>query len=263
VSQTEELIDTLKSELRRQGIAYAEVARRLKVSESTVKRQFASGNFSLTRLIEVCAIAGLDVGDLAELARDRRRNVEQLEAGQEKALVDDPKLLLMAFLLLNDWSVEQILEEYEIEALESVRLLARLDRLKIIDLLPGNRPRMRLSRRFAWRVNGPIQRFFERQVQDEFFGSRFDRPYELRIVLNGMLSEQSIEVLHQRLRRLAEEFETRVKEDRNLYASQRYGTSSVLAIRPWNLSMFERMRRPGRGGKIPEVKLERNTPIKA
>jgi AraC-like DNA-binding protein len=256
MNQTDELINALKLELRRQSIAYAEIARRLHISESTVKRLFASGNFSLQRLAEVCAVAGLEIGDLADIARDRRRNVEQLEEEQEKVLVDDPKLLLLAFLLLNDWSLDEILEEYEIESLESVRLLARLDRLKVIDLLPGNRPRMRLSRRFAWRVNGPIQRFFERQVQNEFFSSRFDRPYELRIVLNGMLSEQSIQMLHQRLRRLAEEFEARTKEDRGLYASQRHGTSAVLAIRPWNLTMFERMRRAQPGAKAKNLDRE-------
>ena len=64
-----------------------------------------------------------------------------------------------------------------------------------------------------------------------------------RLVLHGMLSEQSIEVLHQRFARLAEDFEARVREDRNLNLAQRHGTSAVLAIRPWSLSIFERLRR--------------------
>lgn len=246
MSQADELVETLKSELRQQGITYSDVAYRLGVSESTIKRMFTRGGFTVQRLAEVCAVAGLEIADLGLLARDRLRNVEQLDEEQEKALVDDPKLLLLAFLLLNDWTVDQIVAEYSIDEFEVIRLLARLDRLKIIDFLPGNRTRMRLSRRFAWRRNGPIQRFFERQVQSEFFSSRFDRPDELRVVLNGMLSDQSIQVLHQRFRRLAEEFETRVKEDRNLAATQRHGTSAVLAIRPWSLSMFEQLRRPER-----------------
>jgi transcriptional regulator with XRE-family HTH domain len=260
MSQTDELINTLKAELRRQGITYAEVARQLGVSESTIKRQLASGQVSLQRLAELCAVADLEIADLSDLARDRRRDVEQLGEAQEMALVDDPKLLLMAFLLLNDWRVDQIVAEYSVDELEAVRLLARLDRLKVIDLMPGNRPRMRLSRRFAWRRNGPIQRFFERQVQDEFFSSRFDRPHELRLVLNGMLSEQSIELLHQRFRRLAEEFEARIKEDRNLSAKQRHGTSAVLAIRPWSLSMFERLRRQRAAQPNPRKTARRAVP---
>lgn len=243
MSQPVELIETLKAELRRQGIAYADVAKRLGVSESTIKRLFARGTFTLQRLAEICEVAGLEIGDLAELAGERRRDVEQLDEAQERALVEDPKLLLMAFLLLNDWRVADIVNTYAIETLESVRLLARLDRLKIIDLLPGNRARMRLSRRFTWRAGGPIQRFFERRVQSEFFSSRFDGPGELRLVLNGMLSEQSIQVLQQRFARLAEEFEARAREDRNVAVSQRQGTSAVLAMRPWNLSIFDELRR--------------------
>ena len=42
---------------------------------------------------------------------------------------------------------------------------------------------------------------------------------------------------------LAEDFEARVREDRALTHKQRLGTSAVLAIRPWNLSMFEALRR--------------------
>ena len=243
MSQPHELISALKSHLRRLGIAYAEVARRLDVSESTIKRQFASGNFTLTRLGEICEIGGLEIGDLAALADEQRRHVEELDETVERTLVDDPKLLLLSFLLLNDWQVEDILRSYHIEELEAVQLLARLDRLKILDLMPGNRVRMRLSRRFNWRANGPIQRFFEHEVQSEFFSSRFNRPGELRLVLHGMLSDQSLQVLHQRMARLAEDFESRAREDRSLAIGQRQGTSAVLAIRPWSLSIFDQLRR--------------------
>ena len=243
MSQPNELVDALKGELRRQGLSYAEVARRLRVSESTVKRLFARGNFSLQRMADICALANTDIGHLAALAEEKRRNLEQLTDEQEQELVSDPKLLLIAFLLLNDWKIDEIVETYAIEELESVQLLARLDRARIIDLMPGNRVRMRLPRRFAWRRRGPIQRFFEKRVQTEFFASRFDQPGEQRLVFHGMLSEQSIYSLHQRLDALLEEFEIKAREDRSLPAAQRLGTSAVLALRPWRLSLFDELRR--------------------
>ena len=243
MSQATDLITALKAHLRRSGLGYAELARRLSVSESTIKRSFATGHFSLERLTAICDIAGIELAELAAQADERRRDVVELDEEQERTLVRDPKLLLLAFLLFNDWRLDEVLANYRIGELEAVQLLAQLDRLKIIDLMPGNRVRMRLSRRFNWRSNGPIQRFFEKQVQSEFFSSRFDRPGELRLVLHGMLSDQSLNVLHQRLERLAEDFEARVREDRALTHQQRLGTSAVLAIRPWNLSMFEALRR--------------------
>ena len=244
MGQAEGLIELLKGELRRRGITYAHVARELGLSESTIKRVFSSSSFSVKRLEQVCELAGLDLDDLVVLAGDRRRDVDQLSEAQEEFLVSDRKLLLVAFLLFNHWTADQIQNTYEVDKLEMVRLLARLDRLKIIDLLPENKVRVRLSRTFSWRRNGPIQKLFENQVQDEFFRSSFNGPGELRLVLNGMISSQSIAVMHQRLHRLVSEFEQCVREDRRSINMERQGTTLVLAIRPWALQMFENFRRP-------------------
>ncbi|MDH3638742.1 MAG: helix-turn-helix transcriptional regulator [Gammaproteobacteria bacterium] len=246
--ETLTLIAALKSALKQRGYTYADIAGELRLSESSIKRLFASGNLSLNRVQTICDWAGIDWSDLFELLDRSRRNVQQLDAEQEATLVRDTKLLMVAFLLLNHWTFEQIVSEYQITDLEGVRLLAKLDRLKIIDLLPGNKVRMRLARDFAWRQNGPIQRFFERQVQSQFFKSRFDGPGELRIILNGMLSAQSVELLQRRLNRFAAEFENMVREDRKLDLDLRRGVSCIVALRPWAPDVFERWRR----GKGPD-----------
>lgn len=243
MAQSDDLVDTLKRELRRQGITYSAIARDLKLSESSVKRMFASRHLSLQRLQRICDLAGLELGDLAILADERRRDMDQLTEEQEQMLVSNPKLLLVAFLLLNHWTADRITDAYDIDELELVRLLVKLDRLKIIDLLPDNRVRVRLSRTFSWRKSGPIQKLFETQVQMEFFRSRFEGPGELRLVLNGMLSDQSIGLMHQRMRRVASEFEQCVGEDRKTVSTERLGTTLIMAIRPWALKMFEAYRR--------------------
>jgi transcriptional regulator with XRE-family HTH domain len=243
MAQTEDIVGALKTALKRKGVTYAQVAKALQLSESTVKRLFATGNLSLKRLQQICALVDLELGDLVDIADELRRNVVELTEEQELTLVADPKLLLAAFLLLNHYTFKQITDDYRISELEGIRLLAKLDRLKIIDLLPDNKVRMRLARNFNWRKNGPIQRFFEEQVQSEFFQSRFDGPGELRFVLNGMVSDQSIKIFHQRLQRLAAEFEGLVKEDRKLELVDRHGTTVIVGIRPWGLGLFEQLRR--------------------
>lgn len=126
-----------------------------------------------------------------------------------------------------------------------IQLLAKLDRLQILHLLPGNQVRMRLSRSFSWRRNGPIQRLFEGQIQSEFFRSRFNGPGELRLVLNGMISNTSLDQLHQRLNRVAAEFEDLVREDRNVLGPDTLLSTMVLAIRPWTMKMFHDLRKSG------------------
>lgn len=243
MSQIATLVNALKRKLKQQGITYAVVASQLGLSTTSVKRLFSEKSFSLKRLEQICALIDLDLSDLLEITRDEDRYLSLLTEAQERALVNDEKLLLVAFLLFSHWSFEEILKNYDISKTEGIRLLARLDRLKIIDLLPNNRVKMHLARNFIWRKDGPIQRFFEAHVQDRFFESSFSGPGELRLVMNGMLSSGSNQVLQQRIKRLAAEFESMMEEDRKLDTRQRRGTSMLLAIRPWELDVFAQFRR--------------------
>jgi predicted XRE-type DNA-binding protein len=243
MAQTALLLDVVKAALRQRGITYAQVATALKLSESSVKRLFAHKDMPLTRLESICAVMQLELADLFELTQTAQRRLTELTEEQERALVDDPKLLMVGVLVLSHWTVEQILEQYQLSQAQLVGLLTRLDRLKIIDLLPGNRIKVRLARNFAWRKGGPIQGFFEQRVQRQFFESSFLGPGELRLTVHGSLSPRSNAVLQLRMRKLAEELDALAEEDKQLDQQSRAGTTVVLAIRPWELSLFTELRR--------------------
>jgi hypothetical protein len=49
----------------------------------------------------------------------------------------------------------------------------RLDRLRVIELQPGNRTRLLVSRRFSWRAGGPVQRYLHERLLREFLASTF------------------------------------------------------------------------------------------
>src|SRR6266478_2306126 len=122
-------------------------------------------------------------------------------------LVNEPKLLLVGILAISFWTAADILATFRISRTELVRLLVRLDRMRIIDLLPDNVIKVRLARNFAWRKDGPIQRFFEERIQQQFFEKTFSKEGELRIVAFGALSGRSNELLQQRLQKVAAEFD--------------------------------------------------------
>jgi len=123
-----------------------------------------------------------------------------------------------------------------------VQKLAQLDRLRIIELLPGNRIKLRIAANFNWLPNGPIQQFFHDKVQQDFFNSRFDKQHEKLLVLNGLLSKQSNREFQKKLQRLASEFEQLNREDAALPMDERHGTTAVLAMREWQYSLFEGFR---------------------
>jgi len=237
------LIEVVKNALRERGLTYARVAEGLGLSESSVKRVFSQENLSLDRLEQICALMDLEIADLFELTRAAEKRITELTEEQEKVLVSDPKVLLIAILAINHWTAAVMLEKYRFSESELVALLVRLDRLGIIDLLPGNRIKVRLAHNFSWRKGGPIQGFFEERVQEQFFKSSFLGRGELRITLQGSLSAKSNELLQQRMRKLAEEFDSLVGEDRSLDHGMRDGMTMVMAIRPWELSKFAEMQR--------------------
>lgn len=245
MSQKHALIDALKKALKQHNLTYQQVADELGLSLGSVKRLFSQQDFSLDRLDQICSMMDIEISDLFVIVQQHQAQTRGLSTEQEQELVSDVKLLLTAHLLMNNWRVDDILASYQIDPLDMTRYLARLDRMKIIDLLPGSRVKLKISRDFRWLEKGPIEHFFRQHVQGDFFDSDFNRPGELRIFLSGMISRNSNTELMRRIRRLANAFEEIHREDEHTPLSEKFGTSLVLAIRPWDIKLFEQYRRPG------------------
>jgi hypothetical protein len=65
---------------------------------------------------------------------------------------------------------------YRFTLAEVVKHLARLDGLGIIDLLPGNRVKLRLARNFRGAVAGRCSSSSESRAQKEYFDWAFRAP---------------------------------------------------------------------------------------
>jgi transcriptional regulator with XRE-family HTH domain len=236
------LVDLLKRRLKSHGITYAQVAARLELSEASVKRLFSQRDFTLQRIEDVCRAAGIDFDDLARELIQEPAGVTHLSVEQEQELISDPRLLLVALCAVNNWTLEQITHVYAIPKVDCVRYLARLDKHRIIELMPKNRIRPLISRTFAWLPDGPIQHYFRARIEAEYLGSTFDGSNEMFAFVNGMLSVRSTTELVGRMRKLAAEFADMHRDDLALPLEQRHGTSVLLAIRPWEPREFRALR---------------------
>jgi len=238
MAQTRELIKTLKKALKAQGKTYADVAVELGLTEASVKRLFSKQSFSLDRLDQVCHLLEMEITDLVQLMNEQQQRLQQLTIEQEKEITDDVTLTLIAVCVLNRWTFEDILSFYNITEAECVRHLAKLDRLRVIELLPKNRIRLLVAPNFSWRENGPIQAFFQKKISQEFFNTRFSEDDECLIVLNGMLSSQSNAEFQRKLKRLARDFDLLNDDDAALDLRRRQGATLVLALRGWQYGLF-------------------------
>lgn len=246
MAQTNPIISTLKSLLKQRGLTYRDVAQTLGLSEARIKRLFAEQNFSLQRLDQVCQLLDIEISELVKEMEANQRRITELTFEQEHELAADVKLLLLAHLVINGWQFEDIISMYQLSRTETIRYLARLDRLKLIELLPNNRIKLRMSPKFAWRAGGPIQNYFTNYLLDDFFKNSFDGKDETFIFPSGALSSASREQINRRIKQLVQDFHSLNEHDRTLPFEERYSCSLILAFRPWRPDAFEGLLR-----KIP------------
>jgi len=242
-----QLVHGVKAHLRAQGISYRDLASRLGLSEPTVKRDLASGRFTLERLDRICEVLGIDLEQL--LSMPDAAPVTELTEEQENALVFHPKLLLVTYLVVNDWKFADITSTFRLEPSDLIDVLLKLDRLKILDFRPPNRLRKLTARNFSWRKDGPVQAYFLQKVIAEFFDARFEAPGDEMRFVAGTLSEASLLRFQASLRRVAMEFEQLAHRDSRLPLGERDGCSAILALRRWEFSEFAKLRRPTRPGR--------------
>jgi len=240
MSQTSQLVTTLKMALKAHGKTYADVADLLQLSEASVKRLFSDKSFSISRLEQICQMIGMEISDLVQLMNDNAKSqLSSLTVEQEKEIAGDLELLLITVCVLNRWTLVQILGYFQIPETQCIQHLAKLDRLKLIELLPRNRIRLLIASNFKWLDNGPIQRFFQDKLEAEFFSSRFDKEHEKLLVVNGMLADSSNAVFQRKMEQLARDFEELNTDDAQLDFDKRKGATVVLAMRPWQFGLFE------------------------
>ncbi len=243
MSQTVAVVEALKRPLKAKKLTYAQVARGQKRSEASIKRMFPSRHLTLERFEQVCRIAGLGLTELAREVDSEKNYISHLTLEQEREVVGNAKLFLVAVCALNHLTLEQILAAYDIPKSECIQLLLKLDRIKFLELMPNNCIKLKVSLNFAWLPNGPILQYFMTRAPHEYFRSRFDGPNEIIMVVNAMLSPASSAQFIAKLRKLANEFSEMHNDDKHLPIGERRPASVVLALRPWELDNFNRLRR--------------------
>lgn len=246
MNQTQSIHTALKQLMRSRGHTYADAAQVLSLSEASIKRLFSQHALSLSRLEALCDWLHVDIHDLVKLSREQEPLTTELSEAQETELMKDLGLLLLAYLLLNNWSQEEILATFAFTRPDLTRRMFRLQELGLVEVFPFDRVRLKTARNFSWRKDGPIQRFFAEQVLSEFLASDFEEPGEAMKFVGGMLSRQSIMYMQNRIEELARELDGLVESDLNLSAEDRFGVSLFAAIRPWEFSGFTKFRQSAR-----------------
>ncbi|HJV63786.1 MAG TPA: helix-turn-helix transcriptional regulator [Albitalea sp.] len=243
MSTTQDLVAALKAELKAAGITYAELAGQLGMSESSIKRVFTKADMPLSRIDEVLRVLKMDFAELARKIADAQPLSRELTLAQEKAVVADRKLLLLAICCLSHWTIEQMVATYTLSEAQCIAYLAALDRLGIIELRPLNRYRLKVAKGFRWRPHGPVMEYFRRHVVDDYYSGGFDGEGELLTLVHGQISPSQASAFVERLQRVGQDFAQQHLADQKLQPAQRRPYTLVVGMRSWLFAAFRDLKR--------------------
>ncbi len=244
MSTTADLVTVLKRELKTARMSYADLAVALGLAESSVKRMLAKGDMPLSRVDAICRALKLDFADLARRVAEAQPLLAQLSQDQERAVVADKKLLLVAICVLSQWTLEQIVASYRLSQAECIGYLAQLDRIGIIELRPLNRYRLKLAKTFRWRPHGPVMDYFRDNALLDYFSGGFDGAGEGVLLVHGSVSRSLAPSFLERMQRVAQDFAQQHLADQKLQEKDREGYTLLLAMRSWEFAAFAALRRP-------------------
>lgn len=237
------IMTSLKAVMKSRQITYSELARRIGLSEASVKRIFSRATLTLARLDDICQALEVSLGEVVRLANERSADhPESLTLEQETALAADPELLTCFYLLANGRTGRELSTQLGVDEKVVRRWMVRLDALRLIELRPKFRARTRAASVIAWRSDGPLRRLYESQIRHEFLQAAFARSGEALHFLSAELSDASCKVLLRKLERVAGEFRDLAELDRTLPPRDKRSMAALVAVRPWVFSMFKSLK---------------------
>ena len=243
MSTTADLVLALKQELKAADMTYADLAHALGMAESSVKRMLSKGNMSLSHVDAVCRAIKIDFSELARRVADAQPMLAEMTETQEKAVVADKKLLLVAICVLSQWTLEQIVAAYRLSEAEGIKYLVQLDRVGIIELRPLNRYRLKLAKAFRWRPHGPVMNYFRENAVLDYFSGGFDGHGEGVYLVHGSVSRSLAPSFLERMQRVALDFAQQHLADQKLAGKDLQGFTLLLGMRSWEFEAFAALRR--------------------
>lgn len=206
------LMAALRRRLQAAGLTQEEAARRLGVSLPTLKRWLAGKAVTIDQLKRICDLIGVQVAEVALEIESGLPAQEYYTEEQEEYLALNPDALAFFDLLSRGRSVRYIAKEFNLAPKSAERYLSALDKIHLIDWLPGNKVRLRLSGEPVWAKDGPLARRFKSEILSQFLSGQDNGHFSLNEFLpddvnriQASLSElrQTIRQANQRARSMA------------------------------------------------------------
>lgn len=151
----------LRRALRARGMNYADLGRALTLSEPTIKRIFASGDCKFSRLVEICNVLEVSVGDVVGRAERTGDDPRYLPVKVEAALAGNPSLFYVYILLRDARSEVAIKQWFNLDDQDMFLFGRMLERLDLAELRVDGTIRVLLDQPVLFRRGGPLNKLIK------------------------------------------------------------------------------------------------------
>lgn len=137
------IIRLLKVILKEKQISYKDLAIKLEMSESGVKKIFTGDDCSFLKLMQISKVLNIKFSDLMnEIEHEEMRPVQFSQKQQEAFLKDRPLFYFYVKLVIERMDIDQIKQESRLSDAQCFKYLKTLDELGIIKLQAGGKVKL-------------------------------------------------------------------------------------------------------------------------
>ncbi len=229
-----ELIGKIRKRMKERGITYKDMAKRLGISEPSLKRSFSKTLFTIERIDEMCAVLNLSLEELGKPDLSTFQ-VEFLTAEQEEYLAADEKLFVVFYLIVSGFTFDAILNHFSFEKPELQKVFLNLDKLNLIKLFENNRTMPCVDQGIWWDLEGPLSKKYGDMIRTDFFDSHFNKANEHAWLTGGNISRESLKTLQKKQDKVVAAFKELVELDHHLPTAEKINLTFMAGLRPWTL----------------------------
>ena len=158
--QYPEVQQKIKKSLQEQGLTYGDLAKRVRMSESGIKKLFSAKDISLERLNQICLALGLSPHEVLD-PNSGDQPVGTIELGEKAQafFLKNQDCFQFYFLLYTEpKTFPEILSDYKLSKPKAYRYLKELEKLKLLRWLPGDQIDLGKTGISLFKYEGPFLR---------------------------------------------------------------------------------------------------------
>lgn len=210
MSEKKRILEAIRMRMRRNGMTYAQLAKKLSISEVSVKRYFSEERLSLDTLDDICQALGASLEELFnELKSVAYVQKDTFTEEQEQALAGDEFLFVLFFMVAREYSFEAIEGKFSNQSTANIiKALRELENLQLVQYSSNKELRTLVSCNAQVRPGGALWNKYSSVGIKEFFDSDFSKQNEYFKLSLGYISEENAKQLKKKFQLLEDEIKT-------------------------------------------------------